>query len=134
MDNKYFTDGTLTLEHKSSGVNLLVRLHIGLGNIIRVQRDIFDYTFRQIKSVAKSSLVFILATWMVFLGVGLCASIFGPNLEQQIYFSRNKIDANDFIRHACRSKSNDEIKSGLNDKLLPDAAQCLGSEVVEFFR
>jgi len=105
-----------------------------IGVFNQVQRDIFDFVYRQIKTVAQYLLVLFLATWVVFLGAGLCASIFGANLEQQMYSSRNKIDANYFIRQACRSRSNDGKINGLNDKLLPDAAQCLGSEVVEFFR
>ena len=134
MNNKYLRDGALTLEQKGSSIDLFSGLRRKIVNFNQVQRNIFDSGYRIIKSIVNYLLVFILAIWLVFLGVGLCASIFGANLEQQMYSSRNKTDVNDFIRHACHSKSNDGKNSGLNDKLLPDAAQCLGSEVVAFFR
>jgi len=83
---------------------------------------------RRLKLLIKLLLLLLLAIWTMFLCAGLIISIFGANLQQQKFASGNKIDTNEFVLRACQSKSVNGSADILDKKIMPDAAQCLGSK------
>ena len=86
------------------------------------------------KLIIQFLLLSIFALWLIFISAGLIVSIFGANLEQQKYSTINKINADDFIRSTCQLKSIGGNNNGIADKLLPDVAQCMGSEILSLIK
>jgi hypothetical protein len=109
-----------TFEPQKAIQNLLSNLYTGV-----LQRVIF---------ILQLVLHLALAIWITFLSAGLLISIFGANLEQQKYASVKKIDANEYIFHACQSKSISGIENNLDNKLMPDFAQCLGNKIFKLIK
>jgi hypothetical protein len=96
-------------------------------------KEVFVGVFNRVNFINVFLLKLALVVWILFLCAGLIVSIFGANLEQQKFASTNKIAVNDFVLSTCRLNSGNGKVAGLDNKLVPDVAQCFGSKVQSYF-
>ena len=97
-------------------------------------RELYKAVLKRVKLAITILVKLALAAWVMFLCAGVIVSIFGANLQQQKFASTNKMDVNDYLLRSCQLKSINAKIGSRDNKLTPDAAQCLGSKIQSYFK